>query len=55
MPEDRTPEGGEVMHQPPENARIPEREPRIPPRAGEVTEDKSQSGGGKTDFVQTPD
>jgi len=60
MPDDRTPHGGEVMHQPPERARIPEPEPEQPkagqPKAGESKlEDKSPSGGGHTDFVQTPD
>ena len=55
MPDDPTPHGGEVMHQPPERARIPKPEPEQP-RAGDVKpEDKSRQGGGHTDFVQTPD
>jgi hypothetical protein len=60
MPDDRTPHGGEVMHQPPDRARIPEPEPQQPraedkPAQAKPSEDKSSSGGGKTDFVQTPD
>ena len=54
MPDDRTPHGGEVMHQPPDRAKIPEPEP-AQPSADEASQDKSPSGGGKTDFVQTPD
>jgi len=55
MPDDRTPHGGEVMHQPPERARIPEPEPEQPRAEDKPAEDKSSSGGGKTNFVQTPD
>jgi hypothetical protein len=63
MPDDRTPHGGEIMHRPPDRAQIPEPEPGRPadepvrgqPRATDKSEDKSASGGGKTDFVQTPD
>jgi hypothetical protein len=55
MPDDRTPHGGEVMHQPPDRARIPEPEPEQPRAEDKPAADKSSSGGGKTDFVQTPD
>ena len=63
MPDDPTPHGGEVLHQPPERAQIPKPEPGQPadapprgqPRADEPARDKSSGGGGKTDFVQTPD
>ena len=55
MPDDRTPHGGEVMHQPPDRARIPEPEPEQPRAEDQPSEDKSSSGGGKTNFVQTPD
>ena len=63
MPDDPTPEGGEVMHQPSERAQIPEPVPGQPadepvrgqPRADQAPEDKKPGGGGRTDFVQTPD
>ena len=60
MPDDPTPHGREVMHQPPERARIPEPEPQQPRADDKGTgdkkqEDQSRQGGGHTDFVQTPD
>ncbi|MCG2595475.1 hypothetical protein LZ009_22080 [Ramlibacter sp. XY19] len=55
MPDDPTPHGREVMHQPPERAKIPEREPEQPRADDKKQEDQSRQGGGHTDFVQTPD